>query len=133
MIRLTTILWLAVVACTGVGMFKVKYQVQELEEALARVKKEIVADQDAIHVLNAEWAFLNQPTRLADLAQKFLQLQPIATAQLAQMSRIETLRMKPTAAGEAIVAAPAAAPTPAAKPTRPLAGTAVASVRRTDR
>jgi cell division protein FtsL len=117
--RPTSLIWLGVILMTGVVVFSVKSQVAGLEEELLRVRKEVVHDQQAIHVLNAEWSYLNQPTRLAELAKRHLSLlQPSATVQYATPGRLEQLPWK---AGEAPVAADA--PPPAA------AGPTVASIR----
>jgi hypothetical protein len=124
MIRFGTALWLVLVAFVGFGMFKVKYEVMDLEDALARTNRAIVADQDAIHVLKAEWAFLSQPSRLAELSRRHLELVPLGTAQLGQIAAIP---LRPTAIPLAIAAAPAlpAPPAPGGKPpaAKPLAGT----------
>jgi hypothetical protein len=124
MIRLGTVLWLVLVAFVGFGMFKVKYEVMDLEDALARTNRAIVADQDAIHVLKAEWAFLSQPSRLAELSKRHLDLVPLGAAQLGQVSAIP---LRPGAMPVAVAAAPppAAPPVPASKPPlgKPLAGT----------
>ena len=120
MIRPSTAVWLGVVCVVGFTMFKVKYDVQELEEQLARVNRETAVDQDAIHVLKAEWSFLAQPNRLAELAKRYLGLAPIGTAQLGTVEQLATLPMRPGAA-PAEAAAPVAAASPA-KPAPPLAG-----------
>jgi len=120
MIRPSTALWLAVVFCVGFVMFKVKYEVQDLEEQVARVNREIVADRDTIHVLKAEWSFLAKPDRIADLARRHLDLAPISTAQLASLDRIETIPMRPPAGEPAAVLAAAPIPLPpGAKPPVP--------------
>ena len=123
MIRLGTALWLVLVAFVGFGMFKVKYEVMDLEDALARANRAILADQDAIHVLKAEWAFLSQPSRLADLSRRHLDLVPLGASQLGQ---IATIPLRPTAVPIADSGAPlplADPPVPTAKPPRPLAAT----------
>jgi cell division protein FtsL len=88
MIRLATVLWLVLVAFVGFGMFKVKYEVMDLEDELARINRAIVTDQDAIHVLRAEWAFLAQPSRLAELSRRHLDLVPLGASQLGQIAAI---------------------------------------------
>jgi cell division protein FtsL len=117
MIRLGTVLWLAVVASVGFITFTVKREVQELEEQLAKVNREITTDRDEIHVLKADWSFLTQPNRLADLARRHLTLQPIGTAQLGAVEQLQGLPMRPdpqaVAAIVANLAPPAAAPAPA--------------------
>lgn len=131
MIRLGTVLWLVLVALVGFGMFKVKYEVMDLEDELARANRAITADQDAIHVLKAEWAFLAQPSRLAELSRRFLDLAPLATSQLGQISAIA---LRPTAVPVAVAGAGTpltAPPTPGAKPliVPPPHGTAVANAK----
>lgn len=131
MIRLSTALWLVLVAFVGFGMFKVKYEVMDLEDELTRVNRTITADEDAIHVLKAEWAFLSQPSRLAELSRRHLDLVPLGTAQLGQ---INAIALRPSAVPLAVAAAPASAgapPVPAAKPL--VATTALANAKlRTD-
>jgi hypothetical protein len=124
MIRLGTALWLVLVAFVGFGMFKVKYEVMDLEDALARTNRAIVADQDSIHVLKAEWAFLSQPSRLAELSKRHLDLVPLGAAQLGQISAIP---LRPGAMPVAVAAAPAppAPPVPGSKP--PLAKPLIAT------
>jgi cell division protein FtsL len=125
MIRTGTAIWLGVVCVVGFTMFKVKYDVQELEEQLGRVSRAIATDQDAIHVLKAEWSFLSQPNRLTDLAKRHLELAPIGTVQLGTLEQLQTLPMRPGAApAEAVAPVATAAPAlPAAKPAEPsLAG-----------
>lgn len=124
MIRLGTVLWLVLVALVGFGMFKVKYEVMDLEDQLARANRAITVDQDAIHVLKAEWAFLDQPSRLAELSRRYLDLAPIGTAQLGQISAIA---LRPSAVPLAAGSAPplTAPPVPGVKPppARPLVAT----------
>jgi hypothetical protein len=133
MIRLATVLWLVVVAFVGFGMFKVKYEVMDLEDELARANRAIVADQDAIHVLRAEWAFLAQPSRLAELSRRHLDLVPLGTTQLGQ---IDAIPLRPGALPLATDSSTPARPAPASKPpiTNPLiaAATLANAKTRTD-
>jgi cell division protein FtsL len=124
MIRPTNLVIFAAVACIGFGVFRVKHEVQELQEEYARINRQIVAERDAMHVLNAEWSYLNQPQRLADMARRHLELQPIATAQL---GRLEALPAKPGAPAMPMVAeAPLAGSSAASLPSS-LPGAAVKS------
>jgi len=117
MIRLSSLFWLALVLISGFAMFKVKYAVQDLDDELGRVRKQTVAEQQEIRVLNAEWSYLTQPERLAELNRKFLSLAPIPTKQLQQS--IDGIPLRPPAppalpAEEPAIAAaaPSAAPAP---------------------
>ena len=69
-----TLFWIVLASVVGFGLFQVKYKVQTLEEDLARLNLEITAEQELLHVLNAEWAFLNRPARLQVLSARHLRL-----------------------------------------------------------
>ncbi|MGE0653913.1 MAG: cell division protein FtsL [Alphaproteobacteria bacterium] len=77
-----TLFWIALVAAVGFGLFHVKYKVQALEEDMARLNSSIVHEQEQLHVLRAEWAYLNRPERLEDLNRRLLGLGPMAPAQI---------------------------------------------------
>lgn len=81
MIRGTTVIWMLLSVVAGVWMFVVKHQVQSLEGELRRVERAIVAEQEAIHVLAAEWSYLNQPARLDGLGRRLIGLAPMLAAQ----------------------------------------------------
>jgi hypothetical protein len=148
MIRLASLFWLALVCATGFATFKVKYAVQDIEEELNRVRKQIVVEHQEIHLLRAEWTSLNQPERLAELNRRFLSLAAIAPKQLQHTIEEIPLRPAPAPADALIAAAPAATPpapavtavsaaepaapqlapseTPASRPEQPLAAIAAA-------
>jgi cell division protein FtsL len=84
MSRAGSLFWLALALSTGFAMFMVKYAVQNLDDNLARIRKQTVSEQVEIRVLNAEWSYLTQPERLAELNRQFLALAPITTQQLEQ-------------------------------------------------
>jgi hypothetical protein len=130
MSKLSAAFWLGLVLVSGFTTFKVKYAVQDIEEALNRTRKHAVAEQQEIRVLAAEWTYLTQPERLAELNRRFLQLSPVAAKQL--QPRIEDLPLRPPAAPAApaaptdVVVAANAAPPSAARPT-PAAGPSAAA------
>ncbi|HVB17567.1 MAG TPA: hypothetical protein VNF04_13610 [Stellaceae bacterium] len=103
MSRLGSLFWLILVMGSGFAMYMVKYGVQNVEGELAQVRRQTVAAQLDIRVLDAEWNYLTQPERLAALNQKFLQLGPIKPKQLETTIAEIPLR-------------PAPAPAPAAPP-----------------
>src|SRR5690606_41562577 len=61
MIQRSTLLCLLLAMLSGYALFHMTDRAQRLEEELARLGREIAEDREAIHVLRAEWAYLNQP------------------------------------------------------------------------
>jgi len=97
MIGRGTLLWLALAIVAGVGLFQVSYRVQSLEDELTRVNRQILQERDTIHLLRAEWSYLNEPTRLAELAQRHLNLAPLAATQMVAVEDLP-LRLPPLVA-----------------------------------
>jgi cell division protein FtsL len=95
MIRIGPLLWLALVALASVGTFQLKYRVQAQEQELTRLDRQIQHDRDDIQVLHAEWAHLNDPNRLTDLARRHLDLAPVAGVQIV---KFELLPQRPAPA-----------------------------------
>jgi len=85
MIRRSTLLLLALLLGLGAALFGVKHRVQRLEADLGRVNRAILADQEAIHVLKAEWAYLNRPQRLEALSRRHLELAPLTADQIVEI------------------------------------------------
>ena len=122
MIRLTTLIWLALASLAGVGLFQVKYRVQSLEKDLGQINRQILQDQDAIHVLGAEWSLLNEPARIADMSRRHLELTPFTAAQLARFSDLpERIARAPATPDDPSAIGPAAAPSPAPAASPPMA------------
>jgi len=97
MIRRSTLLSTLLAVSTGLALFVVKYQVQDLEDTLAKINREISDSRQAVHVLKAEWSHLNEPNRLRFLATRHLDLGPLENAQFARVSDLSnqlTLREK---------------------------------------
>ncbi len=55
------------VAVCATWAYRVNYATQEALNRLADLRAEIAAEREALSVLNAEWAYLNRPDRLAAL------------------------------------------------------------------
>lgn len=82
MIRPAALIWIGLVVVIAVVLFLVKYEVKSLDDELAVLQQDALAQQEAIHVLRAEWSYLNRPERLADLAERHLDLEPVGPGQL---------------------------------------------------
>lgn len=96
MIRLGTTITMSLAVAAGIGLFYAKHRVQALEHEISAIQQQILRDREAIHVLHAEWSFLNDPERLAELARRHLEMAPLAGSQIATFADIpEKLPLPP--------------------------------------
>ncbi len=82
MIRPAMILIVLLAGSIGLTVFVVKVQVQDMEDQLAEFNRTVTEDRQAVHVLKAEWSYLNEPARLRALAERYLDLRAIETRQV---------------------------------------------------
>jgi cell division protein FtsL len=84
----STVLWACLIACIGVGLFFIKHEVKDQEHRLAALAGEIHRNQETIHVLRAEWSYLNDPARLRALSEKHLGMRPVTPNQVATLDQV---------------------------------------------
>ena len=82
MIRPAMLLTVLLAASLSLTLFSVKYQVQDMEDQLVGLNRSITDDRQAIHVLKAGWSYLNEPSRLKILAERYLGLTAIDSRQV---------------------------------------------------
>ncbi len=73
-------------AVLAMGVYLVKYSVQDVQREVAAVKRELAVEKESLHLLNAEWAYLNRPDRLRQLADRHLDLVPLDSKQINSVS-----------------------------------------------
>lgn len=95
MIRISVVIWILVLALLGIGLFQVKYNVQAKEAELRGIKRQIDSNLSTMHVLEAEWSYLNDPVRLADLTRRHTDLLP---TQANQIKTLADLPLRPVTA-----------------------------------
>lgn len=104
----TTLIAILASAVIGIALFALKYQVRDLENELTGINRQIIAHREAIHVLNAEWSYLNEPERLTALSKRFLQLQPTTSDRIGSFASLP-MAVDGAPAVPAVASAPAAA------------------------
>ncbi len=115
-VTLAAVLLTALVSYT---IYQLKYDVIDLEDELATLNGDLVAERQAVRVLKAEWSYLNRPDRLQDLAGRYLALAPSVAYRAAS---VELLPSQPApvepvwAAAAPDEEAPPPPPLPRAKP-----------------
>lgn len=82
MVRILNILAIASLIGSAIYAYTIKYETTFHAERIAKLKHEIRREQDLINMLRAEWAHLIRPERIQALADKFLDLQPLALSQI---------------------------------------------------
>lgn len=110
MMRGMTILWTGFALVVGVGLFLLKYEVQSLEDRLAGLNGGIRQNQETIHILKAEWSYLNDPERLRELNERHLALKPFKPEQIVAIAELPMAAPKPEPQPEGEPAAPAVEP-----------------------
>ena len=97
--KLAACTWLGAIAIAALALFQMKHEVKRLEEALTIEHRAVVGNQEAIHVLKAEWSYLNRPARIAELAERHLNLKPITVEQVVRFDDLP-LRATPDSESE---------------------------------
>lgn len=70
--RLSTVAVLILAVLSGVSLFWVSQQVQQLEREQRMIRQQVASEQEGIRVLVAEWDYLNRPERLERLVVRYL-------------------------------------------------------------
>lgn len=95
MMRAATLLWAVLAVVAGTGLFLLKYQVQAEERHLRELHKDINGTEQAIHVLKAEWSYLNDPLRLREQAEHHLDMRPMRANQIVTIESIPLIGDQP--------------------------------------
>lgn len=88
MIRLSTIIWVLVIAVSAFGLYSVKFKVQTLRTQIAQLEQQLEIERESANVVAAEWTYLNRPDRLQKLASTYLQTQEVTVEQIAEVAAI---------------------------------------------
>ena len=88
--RTSTLSILLSAIAIGIGLFMVKYRVQDLESQLDDLNRQIARDREAIQVLRAEWSHLNEPRRLKVLASRYLSMAPVSLDKVTSPNKLNS-------------------------------------------
>ncbi len=72
----------------GVGIYQLKYRVAHLESKLGDVQRDLIAEKESIHILDAEMSYISRPEHIAKLSEKYLPLSPVKVNQIYQLADI---------------------------------------------
>jgi cell division protein FtsL len=88
MLRILHIVVLAALVLAAADVYKIKYESTLQAERVGKLRSEIRREQDTIATLRAEWARLERPDRIQDLAQRHLKLKSLDPRQLDVLDRL---------------------------------------------
>jgi hypothetical protein len=88
MTRVAGILFFLTAAGAALFLFHIKQEVREMEKELGIAHHNILRHQEAIQVLRTEWSYLNRPARIAELAERYRDMQQLAARQFVGFEEI---------------------------------------------
>ena len=86
--RLVHLIAIAALIGSAGYVYRIKYQTILESEQIVKLKHQIAKTSDEIGVLRAEYEHLARPDRVQELADKLLQMQPLALTQIAHVADI---------------------------------------------
>lgn len=92
MTRIATLLAIAMMMVAAVGLYRFKDNSARQAERIDFLHAEIARERELISVLRAEWNYLNQPARIQELSERYLELEQL---EVSQISAIDSLPMRP--------------------------------------
>jgi hypothetical protein len=92
--------WLSLIVVASYAMFHISYEVEQVENELQALNRQTLEEQEAIHVLRAEWSHVNRPENLRELSRELL-----PHLQSPAVNQIGTLDQLPLRDGETVLPA----------------------------
>ncbi|GLK81387.1 cell division protein FtsL [Methylopila turkensis] len=86
--RVLNVIAIAALVGAAVTVYRIKYDATLHSENVAKLKRQIAAENDAIAVLKAEWAFLARPDRVQAFSRRHLELKPLQRAQTIKLAAL---------------------------------------------
>jgi hypothetical protein len=90
MIRTFTFICMAAAFSSGLYLYGEKHRAELLDRQIAKVIHATEAARQRTGLLRADWALLNDPTRLQNMSDKYLALKPMAPGQFVQLADLPT-------------------------------------------
>jgi cell division protein FtsL len=92
MMRLINIFVIAALVLAAADVYKIKFESTRQAQRVVKLRMEIRREHDTIAALRAEWAKLDSPARIQELARRHLPLKP---AEATQSDRLDNLPERP--------------------------------------
>lgn len=96
--KVSGIIIMGALAFAALGLYLVKYWVQDVQQDVSTVELALNKEKESLHLLNAEWAYLNRPERLKALSEKYLNLTPLKSTQFISFNALPEAELNATQA-----------------------------------
>ena len=97
MIRTLNIIMVCTSLAGLIGIYTLKYAVEETASARAALERQIEAQESELSLLQADWSYLNQPAHVAPIVARHQAALDLAPVQQEQFGRFDELPMRPVA------------------------------------
>ncbi len=87
-LRILNLAVLGALVLAAAYVYRIKFDSTVQAERLAKIRSEIRHERDRIAALRAEWGELDNPARIEALANRYLQLKPIAPTQFDSLNSL---------------------------------------------
>jgi cell division protein FtsL len=88
MMRVLNICVIGALVLAAADVYKIKFESTRQAQRVAKLRLETRRERDAVAALRAEWAKLDNPARIQDLARRHLQLRPVEGRQIDQLDSL---------------------------------------------
>ena len=82
MMRVLNLCVIGALVLAAADVYTIKFESTRQAQRVAKLRAEIRRERDAVAALRAEWAKLDNPARIQNLARRHLQLTPLEAGQL---------------------------------------------------
>ena len=100
-IRILHLLVIVALVVAAAYVYDIKFESTLQAERVARLRGEIRRERDVVAALRAEWAKLDSPSRIQELARRHLQLQTMDARQVDNLAALPERPKPPLLADEA--------------------------------
>lgn len=94
MIRFLNLFFVVTSALMLVGVYALKYQTVDTANEMRAIESVIEAQQNDLSSLRADWAYLNQPSRIAPIIERNLELLELQIVSQEQFITIDEIPMR---------------------------------------
>lgn len=99
-LRILNLLVMVFLVAAAAYVYDIKFESTLQAERVGKLRAEIRRERDAVAALRAEWARLDSPSRIQELAQRHLKLQTMNPRQVDNLAQLPERPKPPLFAGE---------------------------------